>query len=636
MPDQVIVTRTPAATILAVAGKQGPAGPPGSGGGGGGGAVDSVNGQTGTVVLGAADVGAATPASVTAKYTKPGTGIPKTDLEAAAQTSLTKADAALPAAQKGAANGVPSLDATSKLPLAQLTDGVSTQLDSDTLRGIKAQLALRSTAPYVIVGAGSSTTDQGWYLRMLHESLKAAYPVSSGDTNPAFTNLPGAVASPPKAPGIYMVKAGVAGTTASNYLTSTTRAQIAALAPKLIFHMIGANDYATGIPVATYKTTLISQLDAIDALMTTPHQHILISQHERYDAAALAAKVAPYADYSTAMKEVADGRVNALFIDARLVFSGVGIPPAAGNGNDPYGLMKQDLIHLRPAGHALLADTLRAKLEIPGPVSNGRTGTVFLSDSFNRANSTDFTGQTADAALGGTTLAWQSSGVAGWKINGNTLARGTASTSFLGLPVTQPDVEVSAIVSTLPNATSSDNFSIDIRRNQVSSVGATGYRLKLQSDGTLVLMLIGGATLDTSVDDIYKAGDRIGLRAKGTTIEALINGVVVISVVDATLSASAFVGFTASSAVTTFGLDDFLVSEITTGGGYTKPVTGIPATDLAAAVQTSLGKADSAVQPAALAAKADGLNGVTGIWQGTQVQYNALTPSSTVIYFIKG
>jgi hypothetical protein len=195
---------------------------------------------------------------------------------------------------------------------------------------------------------------------------------------------------------------------------------------------------------------------------------------------------------------------------------------------------------------------------------------------------------------------------------------------------------VSAIVSTLPNATSSDNFSIDIRRNQVSSVGATGYRLKLQSDGTLVLMLIGGATLDTSVDDIYKAGDRIGLRAKGTTIEALINGVVVISVVDATLSASAFVGFTASSAVTTFGLDDFLVSEITTGGGYTKPVTGIPATDLAAAVQTSLGKADSAVQPAALAAKADGLNGVTGIWQGTQVQYNALTPSSTVIYFIKG
>ncbi len=31
-----------------------------------------------------------------------------------------------------------------------------------------------------------------------------------------------------------------------------------------------------------------------------------------------------------------------------------------------------------------------------------------------------------------------------------------------------------------------------------------------------------------------------------------------------------------------------------------------------------------------------GLNGVTAVWQGTQSQYDALTPSSTVIYVITG
>ena len=42
-------------------------------------------------------------------------------------------------------------------------------------------------------------------------------------------------------------------------------------------------------------------------------------------------------------------------------------------------------------------------------------------------------------------------------------------------------------------------------------------------------------------------------------------------------------------------------ADTATQGGYIKPGAGIPKADLAAAVQTSLGKADSAVQPAAIA-----------------------------------
>lgn len=46
-------------------------------------------------------------------------------------------------------------------------------------------------------------------------------------------------------------------------------------------------------------------------------------------------------------------------------------------------------------------------------------------------------------------------------------------------------------------------------------------------------------------------------------------------------------------------------------GKYTKPAQGIPATDLASAVQTSLGKADSAVQPSALTVYVKSVNGST-------------------------
>ena len=114
-PASVTISLSGSTYILSFGIPKGDKGDPGSGGGGGG-SVDSVNGQTGVVVLDAADVGAATMAQVATAistalagyvsdselaaaiagfYTKPGTGIPKTDLSSAVQTSLGKADSAL-------------------------------------------------------------------------------------------------------------------------------------------------------------------------------------------------------------------------------------------------------------------------------------------------------------------------------------------------------------------------------------------------------------------------------------------------------------------------------------------------------------------------------------------------------------
>ena len=68
-------------------------------------------------------------------------------------------------------------------------------------------------------------------------------------------------------------------------------------------------------------------------------------------------------------------------------------------------------------------------------------------------------------------------------------------------------------------------------------------------------------------------------------------------------------------------------------GTYSKPSGGIPSSDLANAVQTSLGKADTAVQPAAIATMQTTGNLVTSVSaQSTDAQY----PSAKCLYDLVG
>lgn len=62
--------------------------------------------------------------AVNAAYVKPGTGVPKTDLASAVQTSLEKADSAEQTANKGAANGYAGLDSNGRIPVTQLPSSV--------------------------------------------------------------------------------------------------------------------------------------------------------------------------------------------------------------------------------------------------------------------------------------------------------------------------------------------------------------------------------------------------------------------------------------------------------------------------------------------------------------------------------
>lgn len=112
-----------------------------------GGAVDSVNGQTGTVVLDASDVGAlpdTTTAADLGAYVKPSGGIPKTDLASDVQTSLGKADTALQTAPVTSVNG-----ATGDVVIANATTsaaGLMSATDKSHLDAVYADYSSALTA----------------------------------------------------------------------------------------------------------------------------------------------------------------------------------------------------------------------------------------------------------------------------------------------------------------------------------------------------------------------------------------------------------------------------------------------------------------------------------------------------------
>lgn len=135
-------------------------------GGGGGGAVDSVNGQTGAVVLDAEDVGALPDSTTipdettvagwgftknTGTYSKPSSGIPANDLAAAVQTSLGKADTALQTAPVTSVNG--QTGAVTGLQTAAITDAGG-YFTTDTVEAALQEIGAEIAGVNTLIGTG--------------------------------------------------------------------------------------------------------------------------------------------------------------------------------------------------------------------------------------------------------------------------------------------------------------------------------------------------------------------------------------------------------------------------------------------------------------------------------------------------
>lgn len=298
-----------------------------------------------------------------------------------------------------------------------------------------ARMAARDTAPVPIVSCGSSTAygqgasaDARILMIRAVAQLQSDFPLVSGAAQPTSRDL---AASMTLANGIGHIRAGVSGSTSANYLTSTTVAQIVALNPAAIVHMIGSNDYSVNMAPATFKANVASWLDQLDAGISAPHIHVLVQNHRRTN---VSNPTYAWSTYGQQLKDIAEARDGVVFVDLYAAYSA-----AKADTTDPLGYMNADKIHLNDVGHALGADILRGVLRV-----NPFTLTPFVAglDPTSTSAPADTTAPTVPTALTVGTptdttvpLSWTAStdavGVTGYRVRrGGTLVGSPTGTSF--------------------------------------------------------------------------------------------------------------------------------------------------------------------------------------------------------------
>lgn len=238
------------------------------------------------------------------------------------------------------------------------------------LPAFRAGLARRNTRPCVVVGVGSSTTagrkatePQYQYFNRLAARVQAAYPLASGTEHPVM-DLPTAVSSVPLGQGVVFANGGQGGTTSANYLPDSRIAQIGAVDPRMVIHMIGSNDSYYGTSLTAYKANLQNRLNALRQVIPWPCTHVYVHSYERFDYDNFT-PVSTWEEYGQALAEfVAANPTDTAFIDLNPDYEAIGIPSA-----DPFDLIDGDRVHQRNEGHALMADLIATYLSIPtGPV----------------------------------------------------------------------------------------------------------------------------------------------------------------------------------------------------------------------------------------------------------------------------
>ena len=230
---------------------------------------------------------------------------------------------------------------------------------------IRAALAARDVAAVYLVFAGSSTVAglnssraRRRMVNLLSSHIAAAYPLSVPSPFSSTATLSvvhGDRLSVQR--GIRVANAGTSGATSATYLDATARGQIGALAPRIVLHMIGSNDYAGGMALATYRANMVSSMDQIDAAQTVPPLHILIHPYRRVDVT----PALEWSAYGEQLRSIAEQYpARAIYVNLDPAYIAVGVP-----GVDRNKLLDPDNVHQTDAGHAYMADLLVDALGIP-------------------------------------------------------------------------------------------------------------------------------------------------------------------------------------------------------------------------------------------------------------------------------
>jgi lysophospholipase L1-like esterase len=161
---------------------------------------------------------------------------------------------------------------------------------------------------------------------------------------------------------------------------------LATVAPELVTIMLGVNDYANNIAVATFSARLQTIITNVRVTVPTA-QILLVAPYQAY----VAAPAAPWSDYVAAMEAICQADPSVLFTSLVGVFGGYTDPPVGGSA-----LIAADRVHPTPAGHTLIASEIdkaitiaiaRGLLDLS--IVAGDTGTTFATASNQRVSLPD-------------------------------------------------------------------------------------------------------------------------------------------------------------------------------------------------------------------------------------------------------
>lgn len=224
--------------------------------------------------------------------------------------------------------------------------------------GARVAAARAAESALVVVCAGSSTTAASpGYVGRLVQILQGVYPtaaptVAQWSVSATFTANTNA--------GVHGYSVGEGGAIAADYLTDDESDRVAALAPGLIVHMVGANDYWRSVVPATYKTQVLARIDYLNSKMPLPCQHVLVHAYPRAGNPGETRYLYPWGEYRQALAEIAAARADTVLIDLSGEYAAVGV--AEDSRPDPLVLISEDDTHQTPAGYRFMADLLAGYL----------------------------------------------------------------------------------------------------------------------------------------------------------------------------------------------------------------------------------------------------------------------------------
>ena len=416
-------------------------------------------------------------------------------------------------------NGATTMDYSTLRPVGEISSAGILSIANGInlpkpLARFYAALSARNTVSCNVFFAGSSTTQgssastiDNAYFSILVRRLQGLFPSNTGLESVVYQNE-NADFDIQYSKGVHGYSAGQGGTTASSYLTDEEIDKIVAHKPNAVFHMIGSNDWANNVPIATYKAQIESRIARFKTQMTTPISHFLIQPYKRLDILDTTA-LHKWDEYGKALKDIANANSdNVMFIDISKAYEATDYA-----GADTLDIMAE-AIHQGDSGHAFMATLILKALGLfatpdsPEP----KVGHTVILDYFNRA----------DAAVPGSALsgqAWEAT-TGSFGITSGKLIANSGGTCLIESGLKDTDISVIGSMSSLTGVIARANADTDRVGIFLNTTGILETYIRIASVNTI-------RVYSAARSDLLKADNinELRLRTIGNTIAGYLNGV---------------------------------------------------------------------------------------------------------------